>query len=46
MHIVMGLGNNICNELKSIVMELDKKETKNENEHKTNMKEELIKCYA
>ena len=42
----MGLGNNIFKELKNIVMELDKKEDKNENDHKTQIKEELIKCYA
>ena len=41
MHIIMGLGNNVFNEMKRVVMELDSGEMVHENSHQTNIKIKL-----
>ena len=45
MHIIMGLGNNVFNELKRVVMELDSEETGNENPHQLNIRNQIKDAY-
>jgi hypothetical protein len=46
MHIIMGLGNNLFNELQRKVIELDKEETNDDQVHQAELKEKLKELYA
>jgi len=46
MHMVMGLGNNYFGELKTTVIDLDKKETNNDAVHQNEIKEDLVQYYS
>ena len=46
MHMVMGLGNNYFSELKTTVIDLDKKETNNDAVHQNEIKEDLVQYYS
>jgi len=45
MHIIMGLGNDVFNELRRIVVELDEKETNKKDESQNAMREKLKMLY-
>ena len=45
MHIIMGLGNVLFNELKRVVEELDKSENNYNSEHHANISKEIKDLY-
>ena len=45
MHIIMGLGENVFNKLKQVVIELNNSESNTESEYQVNLQSELQESY-